>query len=91
MFSCNNAAEAIDKLMFVDGEELGLLLAFGLASECGDGGSAVNKPFMSVVLVSCICKLFFNLMIALSSEFNVDLLDLDELCSCIVKLCSMGV
>lgn len=48
MFSCNNAADAIDKFKFVVEDELGLLLGFDFAS--GDGGSTASSPFMSVLV-----------------------------------------
>lgn len=92
MFSCNNAADAIDRFIFVLEVELVVLLELVFVSECRDGGSTASSPFISEeVLVSCICRLFFSLMIALSKEFNVDLLDREELCSCIVELVSWAV
>lgn len=79
ILSCNKAADAIETLRLLAFEELGLLLEFDLESECGEGGSTASRLLISVVLLSCICRLFFSFMIALSKEFSVDLLDLDEL------------
>lgn len=86
MFSCNNAADAIDKLIFVVDDEVGLLLVLDLVS--GDGGS-ITSPFISV-FVSWICRLFFSLMMALSSELSV-VLDREELCSCMLRVLSWAL
>lgn len=69
----------MDKFKFVV-LELELLLVV-LASSAG--ASMLNR-LMSAVLVSCICRLFFSLMMALSSELRVVLLFLEVLCSCML-------